>query len=287
MHQPSEMRLRREADLLEKLFAVEIGDLALPHSSPACACAQEFCGYYEQQHPGSRSVVRQWCLGGAALFHVGVRRGRPRHPIAAEVDPAAFHSWFTAPEKPGTEENARLQAVLAACERDWPDVIDVLVATLWDDGSDQAVVGVRLTPADVSGALRVGFLIEFALELAAATLAEQRREENLVAHVLLKESDDGGIQFHDFTSPEVLRELGLLPWPKDLTCRCGADLRPYVFCCDGRSPIDIEALTSELGPGFVLETPCCGAQLTGFRCDACHQIYSWDLGCVPRGRDLG
>lgn len=70
------------------------------------------------------------------------------------------------------------------------------------------------------------------------------------------------------------------PWPRNLKCSCGKDLRESLICCDPESPIDPESFIYQVGPDFLFKTECCGTTFNGFRCDHCAKYYTWTHGVV-------
>jgi len=72
----------------------------------------------------------------------------------------------------------------------------------------------------------------------------------------------------------------IMPWPEDLQCACGANLKIAIHCCDPNELIDIDEFKDQLGPDFLLVPPCCKDPLDGFRCDECGSVYTWVIGTV-------
>ncbi len=72
---------------------------------------------------------------------------------------------------------------------------------------------------------------------------------------------------------------GMLPWPMDHRCRCGADLAKGFSCCSRRVDLDEHALL--LSRHYLIYCPVCKESLSGAACEQCGQVYTWKLGTVP------
>lgn len=234
----------------------------------------------EVNHVVGPALARRM-IRGSQVYHMLVRRERPSPACGQPLDETLTEHWFGAVEVPGREEHMIFEAVSAVAQQ--AGAAPVLEA-LGEDATlrfirnfDLPAAAAGAIRAVINGAIEAGYKLEFVADHA---LAEQRLLEH--GRRFREELANGGRSIPDIVAElgTVARELlpDLRPWPRSRRCRCGADLRPYMFCCDPANPIDLTAWEGHLGPGFVLERECCGATLTGFTCDSCQQIYSWDLG---------
>ncbi|MCC6752139.1 MAG: hypothetical protein IT371_31095 [Deltaproteobacteria bacterium] len=238
---------------------------------------------------------------GRCLAHVFFRRGRPSPSVAVPLGPGILRRWLAQLEHPETREHALVSAAvntaLSAGEVGAALPIQFAVATCL--GEDPELARPRELLTDI---LRVTLVRGLTLEVmvdAAAREVEEQLNARAVAHELGEPPTDSGIEAPllaqaqaRFSKPkrnwrDQLRSLTRLleptacPWPRDLRCRCGADLRPYIFCCDHTQPVDYAAHAPRLRGGYVIPCDLCGGELHGFRCDACGQVLTWDLGVVP------
>ncbi len=76
---------------------------------------------------------------------------------------------------------------------------------------------------------------------------------------------------------------GMLPWPLDRRCICGADLAAEFKCCGRR--IELEGHDKLLSPHYVIYCPTCKEALSGASCEACGRVYTWKVGTVATARD--
>lgn len=72
------------------------------------------------------------------------------------------------------------------------------------------------------------------------------------------------------------------PWPLSHVCRCGADLRRYIFGTDPERLFDLDAVDEAALAGRKFVDPETGADWSGFVCDACGRVHSWSLGILPK-----
>jgi hypothetical protein len=71
---------------------------------------------------------------------------------------------------------------------------------------------------------------------------------------------------------------GMLPWPMDRRCLCGADLSDEFKCCGKRvNLVDHERLLSR---HYVIYCPVCKEALSGASCAQCGRVFTWKLGMV-------
>ncbi|MCC6747226.1 MAG: hypothetical protein IT371_06165 [Deltaproteobacteria bacterium] len=193
---------------------------------------------------------------GARLYHAAVRGGRPGPGATTAPLPAAHRTRLHAQLAPDGAHAADFRALLEATLERWPGLFEELARSLCQELLTTLPWGGREPDraelAEFVGAtLRQGFRVEQACDLAFAELQHERLQR-------------------------------ALPWPRDQLCLCGADLRPFVYCCEPEAPLDLSDRLGELASGASLFSPCCGTELHGFRCLACHQRYTWELGVVAR-----
>jgi hypothetical protein len=72
---------------------------------------------------------------------------------------------------------------------------------------------------------------------------------------------------------------GMLPWPMDRRCLCGADLAKGFICCNRRVDLDEHELL--LSQHYVIYCPVCKESLSGASCEQCGRVYTWKLGTIP------
>jgi hypothetical protein len=125
--------------------------------------------------------------------------------------------------------------------------------------------------------LLYGVKMEYAFPLISKQVDEERRL--MQRFLLLDRPDNDG----DITVVARLKsQFGIsddhLPWPLDMRCCCGEDLRAQAVCCDPDRPLELN--TDALTPDFLLEADCCGARLAGVRCSHCARYYSWANGTI-------
>ncbi|MCC6750679.1 MAG: hypothetical protein IT371_23680 [Deltaproteobacteria bacterium] len=240
------------------------------------------------------SLVRDVFFFGQGLCHYYLRRGRPSPSVAVPLEPEILRGWLAAIKRPGTREHAMVEAAvtaaLSAAEWTMALAIHFLVSRCLASGRDRDHLRELLT--DI---LRVTTIRGLTLETmvdAAAREVEEQLSARAVAHELGDPPTDSDEVANRPRKPkrnwrDQLRSLTRLleptarPWPLDLRCRCGADLRPYIFCCDHTRPLDLTLHAKRLRAGYQITCRCCGGELSGFRCDACGQVLTWDLGVVP------
>ncbi len=116
--------------------------------------------------------------------------------------------------------------------------------------------------------IATGFRAEYLFHHLAAELEEEAFGMSRIVEVLT-ETIDGDL------NARLGAPASAFPWPSDLRCQCGASLSDSIYCCDPASPIPVGALPENPVVDFVLERPCCGQKLPGFRCDRCARLYTW------------
>jgi hypothetical protein len=221
--------------------------------------------------------------GAIAFHHFARGHSRSRaadRPLEGEV----FARCWDAIHECGTVERAQLDSVLGASE----GLTDAMEAIC--DGATERLLTTGLLPATMvapvleatSNLFVFGFKIEIAADIAAVGAAERDSEERTRAELLSSNGCDGVPPVLDRSDLARMLVPDAKPWPASLRCSCGADLRPFIFCCDARDRIDMREHLVRLAPGYVIECTRCGGSLSGFRCDACQQLYSWELGVTPR-----
>jgi hypothetical protein len=92
--------------------------------------------------------------------------------------------------------------------------------------------------------------------------------------------------FGDATDDELMDILGeavytlegMLPWPRDRRCLCGADLSKEFRCCGKQ--VDIDGHDQLLSKHYIIYCPICKESLAGASCEACGRVYTWKLGTV-------
>ena len=72
----------------------------------------------------------------------------------------------------------------------------------------------------------------------------------------------------------------IYPWPEDEICACGQSLTPFIFCCDPHSPFSISEYRPQFSEEFKVHRPCCDQSFSGFVCDVCGRVYTWQKGTV-------
>lgn len=88
-------------------------------------------------------------------------------------------------------------------------------------------------------------------------------------------SDDDLVEM---LSQAVYKIEGMLPWPMDRRCTCGADLSKGFQCCGMEVKLDIHEPL--LSPHYVIYCPNCKEALAGASCGVCGMVYTWKLGTV-------
>ncbi len=83
----------------------------------------------------------------------------------------------------------------------------------------------------------------------------------------------------DLLGQAIYKVEGMLPWPMDRRCLCGADLADTFTCCGKR--INLDNHDSLLSKHYVIYCPVCKESLAGASCDVCGRVYTWKLGTVP------
>jgi len=203
--------------------------------------------------------------------------------VTADAVAGVAQRWFDSMSKFGTDENVQYRSILHYLEDEFSGIHLQFATTALSIFRTQVE-----TPLDAAGersafntildAFLMGFRLEFAFDNACAELLERSREEGGLEQILKFPQVDGTAEILDL--PKVTRLLvpDALPWPSDLQCRCGASLKRFLYCCSPDIPLEIAPYQAQLRPGFQIKRECCGAMLSGFRCDCCHQLYTWDLG---------
>lgn len=82
----------------------------------------------------------------------------------------------------------------------------------------------------------------------------------------------------DLLTQAVYKLEGMLAWPRDRQCLCGADLTREFKCCG--SPISLESHEHLLSKHYIIYCPRCNESLAGASCEACGRVYTWKLGTV-------
>ncbi len=97
--------------------------------------------------------------------------------------------------------------------------------------------------------------------------------------------------FSDVTNDDLIDALGqavytledMLSWPRDLRCKCGADLAQDFKCCG--STIKLSEHADKLSRHYVIYCPACKEALSGASCEECGRVYTWRLGIVNSHRE--
>jgi hypothetical protein len=97
--------------------------------------------------------------------------------------------------------------------------------------------------------------------------------------------------FNDVANDDLIEVLGqavytleeMLPWPRDLRCKCGSNLSEEFKCCGSR--IEMEGHASRLSRHYVIYCPSCKEALSGASCEECGRVYTWRLGIVNSYRE--
>jgi hypothetical protein len=74
----------------------------------------------------------------------------------------------------------------------------------------------------------------------------------------------------------------MLPWPRDLKCKCGRDLAGDFKCCASR--IQLGEHANKLSRHYVIYCPTCKEALSGASCEECGRVYTWKLGMIDSYR---
>jgi CpXC motif protein len=82
----------------------------------------------------------------------------------------------------------------------------------------------------------------------------------------------------DILGQAVYKLEGMLPWPRDRKCKCGADLTQELTCCG--KLINVEEHEHLLSKHYVIYCPTCKMSLSGASCEQCGRVYTWKLGIV-------
>lgn len=217
---------------------------------------------------------------GAIAFH-HFARGHSRSRAADRpLEGEDFARCWDAVHECGTVERAQLDSVLGACE----GLTDAMEAIC--DRATERLLTTGLLPATMvapvleatSKLFVLGFKTELAADIAAVGAAERGSADRTRAELLSSNGCDGVPPVLDRADLARMLVPDAKPWPARLRCSCGADLRPSIFCCDARDRIDMREHLDRLAPGYAIECTRCGGSLSGFRCDACQQLYTWELG---------
>ena len=223
-----------------------------------------------------------WTVLGAKMYHAAVRRGRPAMILESEAIAEAAERWYGEMEQHGTNENVQYRGVLHYLEDEFPgthlqfattalNIFRTEVNVPLDGTTEKAVYDLILD------SLLMGFRLEFAFDNACAEVLEVSQMKGGLEELLKFPAAENGIDVVDVPALTRLVMPDARPWPVDLHCLCGAGLQRFIYCCAPENPIEIASYADKLRPGFQIKRECCGAMLSGFRCDCCHQIYTWDL----------
>lgn len=90
--------------------------------------------------------------------------------------------------------------------------------------------------------------------------------------------DEASDELSDILGQAVSTLEGMLPWPLDRQCRCGADLAAGLRCCG--FPVNLDNHDHLLSRRYVIYCPTCKGALWGASCGACGRAYTWKLGLV-------
>ncbi|MCC6752143.1 MAG: hypothetical protein IT371_31115 [Deltaproteobacteria bacterium] len=239
-------------------------------------------------------LVAEFFRFGQDLCHYHLRRGRPSSSVAVPLEPAFLQGWLEHVDRRGTREQrmitSALTAALSASERAVAFRIHAAVLEYVAGGPDRDHLTQPLSDI-LRRAITRGLTLEAMVD-AAAREVEEQLDNLVVAHRL---GDAPPVASDEDPRPsqrkrhwrDGLRRLTRLleptacPWPLDLRCRCGADLRPFLFCCDSSTPVNYAFHAPRLCPGYQIPCRRCGDELSGFLCIACGQAVTWDLGVVP------
>ena len=91
--------------------------------------------------------------------------------------------------------------------------------------------------------------------------------------------DSGNDGLTEILGQAVYALEGMLPWPLDAACLCGADLSGEFTCCGKR--IDLAEHEYLLSKHYVVYCPRCKEALSGTACRQCGRVYTWKIGTVP------
>jgi len=294
-------RYMREASELADLLRYPCPAVALPLHQAADACSPDDLACISSgggvgtrvlsswsHEQGSRVGLEPeqmliWTILGAKMYHAAVRRGRPALILDGDAIVAAADHWFGAMYQKGTDENIQYRGILHYLEHEFPGTHLQFAATALsifrtqvnvplDGSAEKTVFNIILD------ALLMGFRLEFAFDNACADVLEQSQMEGGLEEILKLPQAEGAAEVFDLPALTSLLVPDALPWPTDQRCRCGADLTRFIHCCTPEEPLVMADYRGKLRPGFQIERECCGAMLSGFRCDCCHQLYTWDLG---------
>ncbi len=166
------------------------------------------------------------------------------------------------------EEHPQIEALIGAGGR---GMVDKLIAKYEKLGPHR-----EFLERTLFGNMFHGVRVEF---LVPKLIADAKRERELLGQAVstlsLQREDAAWLTGR----LKIRRNSG--PWPRDMMCSCGNDLRGCLVCCDPDAPMDPEAIARQVSEDFLLVTDCCGAQLTGFRCSSCGHLHTWAKGVVP------
>jgi hypothetical protein len=217
---------------------------------------------------------------GARAFASCARQGN-QSPLTEQVGYDQLWAAVNVSSTPSTEEHRLLTERVEELE----DLQPVLYAA----GEHLIATLVNKTPLlkDHEEAIRQMVFTHLfhgvRVECLLPVLAERKRSEAKLMGRLLGAVDALAAD-EKATAGRLARQLGtggdVSPWPRDMTCRCGASLVDKRNCCGVAEPISPAALTERLSPDLLLKTDCCGATVTGFRCHACDRFYTWTRGIV-------
>ncbi len=217
---------------------------------------------------------------GARAFVSCARQGNPS-PLKEQVGYDELRGAVNVSSTPSTEEHTLLTERVEELE----DLQPVLFAA----GEHLITTLLSKTPIlkDHKEAVRQMVFTHLfhgvRVECLLPVLAERKRSADSLMRRLLGSVDELAAD-EKATAGRLAGQLGaegdVHPWPRDMTCQCGASLVDKRNCCDVAEPISPAALTERLSPDLLLKTDCCGATITGFRCHACDRFYTWTKGIV-------
>jgi hypothetical protein len=90
--------------------------------------------------------------------------------------------------------------------------------------------------------------------------------------------DAAGEELMEILGQAVYKLEGMLPWPRDRKCQCGADLTQELTCCGNR--INLEDHEHLISKQYVIYCPACKLALSGASCEQCGKVYTWRVGIV-------
>lgn len=99
-------------------------------------------------------------------------------------------------------------------------------------------------------------------------------------------NDGSNDEFVEILGRAIYTLEGMLPWPMDRGCLCGADLAEDFTCCSKR--VNLAEHQAKLSRHYVIYCPACRESLSGASCEQCGRVYTWKIGRVATyKRDAG